>query len=239
MKTDSLAFTMVQNDVVILELWLKYYARFFDRLYVICNRTRENRQDDIKNLCEKYNAEYEIFHGSLGDSDQTLGVVKERQAMFLETCRWVLYTDCDEIVIADPRKGYKNIREFMKRYKGNKTHCVCFDVMQSEDERAIDYSLPYLSQRSYWAKNNTYNKPLLSKVALDWNPGLHKEREMSDDESKSLENMGLILIHLKYSDMSPIGDRDLGPTITSYAGDRIAENMKNREKIPDIIGKIF
>jgi len=234
MKT--IAYTMVQNDMVILQLWINYYKRFFDRLFVIGNATKDEYREHLDNLKKTHALDYEILPTFQSDSFQTVSVVREYSERFHKEYDWVLHSDCDEIVIADPRK-FKNLHDFMSRQRRRLTHCEGWDVIQMADEEAIDYARPYLAQRSHWARNTSYNKPLLAKRPIDWAAGCHKEHGMDDEESKSIENTGLYLLHLKYSDMS--AQRDFGPTLTSFHGDVLENAHDTREPIPENIRKIF
>lgn len=232
----NIAFTVVQNDMVILELWLSYYRQFFDRIHIIGNGTREQYRDYFDKLNAQEGVTAEILDLFYDDSDRTLGVVRERSDIFHKEHTWVLYSDCDEIVIPDPEK-YADLRDFMKKSPDIETYCEGYDIIQVEGEEAIDYNKPYLRQRSYWSRNESYNKPLLSRRPIYWVAGYHKEGDMSDDESKAIKDTGLYLLHLKYSDMS--SQRDFGPTITGVHGDVLAFAQENKLKIPEVIRSIF
>ena len=230
------AFTLVQNDMVILELWLKYYSKYFDDLYVIGNGTREDYKE-LDKLKEKYDFEFErvpLVHSS----EYTLPICKDKQVKLLEDHHWVLYSDCDEFIVADPKK-YRDLKAFMEAYPGEKCYCEGFNVLQMEDEQPISFAFKYLKQRKYFAKDLSYNKCLLSRVPLNWNVGCHKEIDIPDDISKAKADTGLFLLHLKYADLNYIKPRDLGPITTGLHHGVIAEGMKTKQEIPEEIRRLF
>ena len=226
------AFTLVQNDMVILNLWVSYYRRYFDRLHVVCNGTK----DEYTSYLDTQPFTYERVDGFAGNSDATVKIVRETQRKLLETYNWVLYSDCDEYVIADPEK-YEDLKDFMNKCPLDKTHCEGYEVLQDEDEKPIDYSKAYLAQRKYWFKDHSYNKPLLAKVPIDWNPGCHKEYEVADEDSKEIKDTGLFLVHLKFSDLE--AQRDFGPTKTVVQGNVLEAGRKEKQPIPEKIRSLF
>ena len=52
-KRKCAVFTIVMNDMVMLNLWVNYYKRYFDRLHIICNGTKESYYPVI----DKYNTD--------------------------------------------------------------------------------------------------------------------------------------------------------------------------------------
>ena len=230
------AFTLVQNDMVMLELWLKYYSKYFDDIFVIGNGTK-TEYEELQTLREKYKFEFERVTFA-PNSDLTLLICKGKQVKLLENHKWVLYSDCDEFVVADSKK-YKDLKDFMEKFDKDKVYCEAFNVLQMENEQSIDYSRPFLSQRKYWAKDIDYNKPLLAKVPLNWNPGCHKEVEIPDQDSKAMANTGLFMLHLRHADLNPRGNRDLGPIRTHPHPEKIMEGMKIKQEIPEEIRRLF
>lgn len=241
------AFTMVQNDMVILDLWTSYYSKYFDTLLVLGNGTKEEYGEHMDFLKTKYGIIYERLPAMwgesdfLGNSELTIIKIKEKQKELLETHEWVLYSDCDEYVVADPKK-YKDLKDFMQKYNGDKVYCEGMDVYQEEGQGAIDYSKPYLAQRGWWYKNRDYNKPLLAKVPLNWAPGCHSEEGgPAGNESRAIANTGLFLLHLKYSDLSPVNAdlRDFGPTLTGVNMDSVEKGKTEKGLIPKEVVKLF
>ena len=197
---------MVNNDMVILELWLSYYSKYFDYIYVLGNGTDES-YGDLEFLRDKYEFDFERIQ-FMGSLDQLLVRLSAKQVELLETYKWVLYGNCDELYITDGIK-YKNLKDLMNRTWKKMIASEGYEVIQNEDEGPIDYTKPYFDQRRYWFKNTTMNKINLSRVPLDWVLGHHKLSTMTDDESREIKDTGLYLAHLKHADMS--AQRHFGP----------------------------
>jgi len=229
-------YTIVFNDMVILELWLKYYSRWFDHLVVIGSGTKDMYKGEIKLLQKRYGFEFAPipFNDSIGE---LLTMVKDKQVELLKDHKWVLYTNCDEYLITDPKR-YKDLKELMNKTWKKYVHCEAFDVYQADDEDPIDYSKPYLKQRKYWFKNKSYNKVILSRVELDWSNGCHRPNFITSEESRELKNVGLYLVHLKYSDPNAAG-RDFGPYETTMEGDLLSKGMELKTLIPEELKEVF
>lgn len=233
----SAAFTLVQNDMVIMKLWLTYYHKYFDDLTIIGNGTKEIYDTHIAELQRTISFSFERTIGPATNSETTLGIVKEKQEALLKDHEWVLYSDCDEYVFANPRK-YKDLKDFMEKTKEDKVYCEAFEVFQAEDEEPIDYSEPYLKQRKFWFKNPSYNKPLLARVPINWVVGCHKEVDLSDSDSLAIKDTGLYLMHLKHSDLQAT-NRDFGPMTTNIQWDLVGAGKNDRLPIPAKIRRML
>ena len=228
-----LAYTVVQNDMILLDVWIRYYSRYFDKLHVLAYGTDPKYLVHLDILKKTRNLDYDYFEDTVKEhplqADITINTVREHQRKFLGENEWVLYSNIDEFLIADPKR-FSDLNDIMKNHGGNWIHAVAYDVIQTHDEGPLDYRLPILKQRSTWRKNIHYNKILLSRVPLDWNAGTHQISGVSDNESKELHNIGLILVHLKHADRdSKI--RDLGPHVTSNWD----QPDTSKEPIPEFI----
>lgn len=192
------AFTRVLDDKEKLELWLSYYSKYFEDLYVIGYGT-------IGNFAELNNKYPFTFTQMARDSTATGGMhsynslytMKSKQRELLKNHEWVLYSDCDEFILVDYTQ-YKDLKDFMMRSREQQTFCEGYEIYQTDDEAGIDYTKPILVQRKYWWRdaNGSYNKPLLSRIESDWTFGFHKLAHMTDEEVISIEKTGLYLIHL-------------------------------------------
>ena len=243
MKT--IAYTMVQNDMKMLELWARYYSKYFDNLYVVCWNTKPKYKPYLDKLSKKYRMEYDDMGSEeeiirYGNILGTRIYLQKKQVEFLANPNeydWVLYTNVDEILA--PNKRYKNLKDLMKRSSRNWIACGGYEVIQVDGEGPIDYSRPYFKQRKYWIKNPNYNKILLSKVPLDWVNGMHKLAQMTDNESTGSKNTGLYLIHLKHADLNPKRKRDFGPYRTNLDPNIMEHWLDRKRKIPEYIRRLI
>lgn len=222
--------------MVILKLWMDYYVKYFDKLFVIGNYTREDHVASLEEFQRAYPMDFYILPSGLGTSEHTLSEVKERMGNFLKEYDWVLYTDCDEIVVTDPKR-YTDLKDLMNRTTKRKIFCEGYDIIQAQEEGPIDYDKPYLAQRKYWSKNVSYNKPVMGREMINWNPGFHKEYDMDDNDSKAIVDTGVYLLHLKYADLG--AERDFGPIRTGLHGDDLERALETKEIIPTVISTAF
>jgi hypothetical protein len=231
----ALAYTFWMNDLIVLDMWLKYYSKYFDKLHIMCCGTKDGyiRQLDERKL--KYNLTYERLSESICNPSSANEEIKKRQVEFLNDFEWVLFSCCDEIVCADPRK-YKDISKLMRKTRKRTIPCEAFEIFWQKDEPVLDYSKPLLKQRKYWVKNINYNKTILSKDPLNWNDGQHQVRNKDGNEgekSKLFKNTGLYLLHFKWADS--MDNRDLGP-FKSLGGKGFLD--KDKEEIPTWIKEV-
>ena len=226
-KEKNAAFTVVNNDMVILELWLSYYSRYFDHLYVLGNGT-DDSYGELKPLKEKYDFEFERVQ-FIDSLDQLLIRLSEKQVELLNIYKWVLYGNCDEFYITDGIK-YKDLKDMMDRTWKKQIGSEGYEVIQVDGEGPLDYTKPIFEQRKYWFKNTTMNKISISRVPLDWVLGHHKLSTMTDDESRDIKDTGLYLVHLKHADMS--AQRHFGPYLREFEMNLVNVGMENKELIP-------
>ena len=190
------AMVRIFNDMRKLEMWLSYYSKYFDDLYVFACLTEAGATDA---LAKKY--KFELIGAPEMYSIPAHVQVWEKQVELLGDHDWVLYADSDEYVI--PTKRYKDLRDFMEQNKEQQTHCMGYEVFMDDGEKLIDYGKPpVLKQRKYWYGDITgsYNKPALSRIKSNWVVGFHKLQEMSDMEVKEVKRTNLYLVHLKHID---------------------------------------
>ena len=128
-----------------------------------------------------------------------LSFMSEKQVELLKDYDWVLHTDLDEFIIADPLK-YEDLKDFMSKTQSKQTFCEGYEIFKRIGQPPLDYSKPILEQRKYWwrDKSGSYNKPLLSRIPTRWVHGFHYIDVMSSDEVKAIKNTGLYLVHLKH-----------------------------------------
>lgn len=196
-KKRTVAMCRFKGDNTKLELWLSYYSKYFDELYVIGCQVSES---DVSDLKKKYPFNF-IYTDAIIYDLGAHQIVFNQQKELLKDHEWVLHADIDEFVVPT---GYANLKSFMRYSKKDQTFCEGFQVFKSQDEGTLDYTKPILQQRKYWFKDTgaSYNKPCLSRVVSDWTIGFHKINSMEDGAVRNIQNTGLILIHLKYADLT-------------------------------------
>jgi hypothetical protein len=231
-------FTMWQNDLVALDLWLKYYSKYFDRMLVLLNGTKGEYHAFLDERKKEYMMDYIVLPEFVGDAGVARGVVDKYQRELLKSNKWVLYTNCDEIIATKP-SVYKNLKYLMYICKQEWVACEGYEIVQTEGDAPLDYSKPIMPQRKHWIKNFNMNKIVLSRIPLEWNEGQHQITGIVNEDSKSIADTGLYLIHLKHADLTPIQPRDFGPMTTStndYVMTQIKEALL---EIPDWVNDLI
>lgn len=226
----TIAFTWVYNDMIALELWAKYYSRYFDELLVLCCGTKPKYGEKLKELEEKYHLKSEKLEANEYDPGDANRLICKKQQGLLKDHQWVLYSNCDEIVTTRPDK-YEDLRDFMIRSKKKWEWCIGYEILKEEDESWLDYTKPILRQRRSWLKNPAMNKVLLSRVPLSWNAGQHQIEETKTKPPIKMRNYGLYLLHLKHTDYNA-PNRDYVPSqrpMFAY----VIENWKWKGPIPE------
>lgn len=229
----NIAFTWVWNDMVILELWCKYYSRYFEELLVLCCGTKPEYDAKLAEFKEKYNLTAEKLEGSAEANSEVAKcreIVMGKQQELLKDHKWVLFSNCDEIITTNPAK-YKDLNDFMKRTRNNWEWCIGYEILQEPGEPHIDFTKPVLRQRTSWLKNPAMNKVILSKIPLSWNDGFHQIEETKGIDPLKMKDRGLWLLHLKHIDFDAEG-RDWNTSIRPRFG-YVMETFASRVPIPE------
>jgi hypothetical protein len=150
----SAVFTIQHDEDFYLPIWLKYYQQNFDNqdIYVIshnCTNLTESIlvEAESKGVNVVRVSTDEIFnHAWLTD------LVHFWQRKLLEDYQYVLFTDCDELVVPVGR----SLREFIDNAFDMAYRCVGFDVVKDKI-----------------CRNGDYDKTLLSSVPLTYVYGYH------------------------------------------------------------------
>lgn len=230
------AFTWVWNDMIALELWCKYYSRYFEDLLVLCCATDPKYDSTLARFKEQYNLTAERLERQEYDVTSSMIVVRAKQAELLQTHEWVMFSNCDEIVATDPA-FYKDLKEFMDKCEKDWEWCLGYEVCQEPEESHLDMNQPILKQRTTWLKNPYNNKVLIGRVPLSWNEGLQQIVETTNIEIGGMENHGLILVHLKHADYYAPG-RDLIPNVRPRYG-YVMEKFASREPMPEWVREVI
>jgi len=182
---------MVKNDNAFLPIWLKYYSKFFgrDNIYVLDHESSDGSTDNIDAFCKK-----EIVHHPYFSDTWKVGTIMARQKELLKDHEYVIFTDCDECLAPDPEK-FRDLEDFIIKADKNAYRCKGYEIYHSKDEPSIDLGRPLLRQRKYWYPCLHWNKPLISRIPLNWIPGFHKTRDLEIAVTEDL-----LLIHLNRID---------------------------------------
>ncbi len=185
------AITMVYNEAAILPIWARHYARQVgsDHCYVV-----DHGSTDRLDLPPGMNVLR--LPRSPHDDARRAAFISTLTAGLLGYYDWVLYTDVDELVLADPDR-FKDLPSFCASLGTTDTvTAIGFDVQHVPDlEAALEVARPIGSQRGWVRFTSAMCKPVLTRQKLNWSPGFH----CSD---QGLAFGGLYLFHLHWADLS-------------------------------------
>ena len=236
---DRAVFTSVKKDKY-FPLWIKYYSRFFEDIYVIDN---EPNVTDIY-LQQASDAEFKFTIINDDNPEYNLErwnrVIREQQVKLLEDYKWVLYTDADEIIVPDPDK-YKNLGDYIDQCDKEYVFCTGVNVLQmynepdatESDEPALNITQPILKQRKYGWYESGWNKPLLSRIPLAWQHGMHNIKDMPSDVLTTLNDPKLILFHLKQADWEIHATRIAGSLSNEKGPEWFYKGHDQKQLIPE------
>ena len=182
------AVTMSYNEAAYLPVWAKHYARQVgaDHCYVVDHGSTEplalpqgvnviriprSPHDDLKRA---------LFISSLVEG-------------LLEYYEWVVYTDVDELVLADPAR-YRDLPSFCQHVQNDTVTAIGLDVQQVPLlEPAMDTRRSLGAQRGWVRFTSAMCKPVLTRKPLVWSPGFHSA-------DTTLNFSSLYLFHLHWAD---------------------------------------
>ncbi len=185
------AFTMAYNEPVFLALWKAHYGQQLglENLFCIDHGSDDGSTENIGISVLR------LPRGKL-DEDQRAAFVSRFHASLLTYYDVVIFTDCDEFLVPDPRL-YAGLRDFVERKCVTVVTAVGVNVVHAPDQEApIDLSRPFFSQRRFGRFHGSYCKTLISRMPITWGPGFHGCNFVQNVD------MGLYLFHLKYMDLS-------------------------------------
>ena len=184
------AITMVYNEGAQLRRWLRHYGRQFgpSNLLVLDHGSDDGSTHDMGGAGRITLPRVEY------DNNQRSGFINEQQHSLFRYYDAVLYTDCDELIVADPRQ-YSGLTDYFGRMQSDCARPVGLELFQDEiPGRRLMEDVPLSLQRQYCRFVVGMCKPLLARAPVHWIPGFHScDKRVPIDPS-------LFLFHTKYAD---------------------------------------
>lgn len=190
------AITMVYNESKNLPRWISYYSSQLGlkNLYLLDN---ESSDDSVKS---DLGCSIVRVPRSDGFSDtKRARFVSSFVAGLLNYYDVVIYSDCDEFLIANPNK-YSGLREFFEKNPAPYFTCLGMNLIHIRNVEPSLGSGRVLSQRRHVVFSHAMCKTLATRVPINWAGGFH-----SCNFKPSCGD--LLLIHTKSADFDEFKSR--------------------------------
>jgi hypothetical protein len=186
----TIAMTMVYNEGHMLRRWISHYGRHLGlhNLLVIDHGSDDGSTDDLGSV-GRINLPRSPF-----DDGQRAEFINNLQRNLFMYFGAVIYTDCDEFLVPDPRR-FSSLQDYIGQLEADCVRPVGVNLLHIRDvEHPLRPDQGLLLQRSYCHFSTQESKPLIAKKPVVWQPGFHHCNE------KALLDPSLILIHAKLAD---------------------------------------
>lgn len=225
------AFTTVYNESIFLPIWLKYYGRSLgaENLFVLDHGSTDGSTNGIE-----VTPTLRLPRIGRQDEDERAIFISRFQAVLLQYYDVVIFSDADEFLVPDP-DHFSDLRAFIEQWHGDYVNAVGLNVTHVPDiEPSIDLSQPILRQRRYAEFSGPFCKPLISRIPLRWDAGMHK-----CDHAPAIDPR-LFLFHLKLFDVSMLSKRQSGqPIVWSENAIRKHHGIQHRQEVDELISSTF
>ncbi len=193
MKAPLAVVTMVYNEPVFLPVWLRHYAR--EAGAANCFVLDHGSDDGSTEAALLGQAGALRIPRSPQDDTRRCGFVSDFCASLLNWYEAVIYTDVDELLVADPVVHRSLVGLASGLGPDAVVTAVGFDVIHVPDEEpALDWGRPVTLQRDWLRTSSAMCKPVLIRRRVAWAPGFH----CIDD----VPRFGpVFLFHLRYADL--------------------------------------
>lgn len=162
------AVTMVYNEPVMLPWWLRHYSRQVGerQCYVI------DHDSDDGSTATVGGANLIRIPRFPPDETRRAEFVSDFCASLLRWYDWVIYSDVDEMLVADPAR-YASLADYCAGHHAEVVTAFGVNVLHRFQEPPIDPDRPLLGQRHWVFAVASMSKPLLTRVPTRWAAGFH------------------------------------------------------------------
>jgi glycosyltransferase involved in cell wall biosynthesis len=184
------AITNVYNERFNLPIWLRHYGQQvgIENCIVVDDGTDDGSTNDIGD------ANYIRVPRTTFDDANRAELISGLATALLRKYDAVIYSDADELLVADPRR-FTNLVEFCKSMTGPAATAVGLNLLHNlNHEGFLSNDTEILHQRSHVQFVSPMCKTLIVREAPNWGGGFHSSKfkpAFSD----------LFLFHLRYVDL--------------------------------------
>jgi len=169
------AITMARNDEFFLNRWAAYYGKLLgeENLYIYLDGKDQTAPDGAG----KANVEIVEKKGFMvvDAEKKRLSFLSDRAAELLEKYDLVIGCDADEFLVADPSLKL-SLPQYLSQIKiKTSASALGLDFGQHlKEEKPLDKSKPFLSQREYALLSSRYTKTIIIAKKVRWGSGFHR-----------------------------------------------------------------
>jgi Glycosyl transferase family 2 len=206
--------TMVYNEQIFLPSWLAYYGAQtgLQHCYVVDHGSTDGSTADLGD------ANRIFVPRSPFDDAKRADFISGLCSSLLQYYDFVIYSDVDEIIVADPLK-WRSLPDCLGA-AGEVTTCIGFNVIhKTPSETTLRWDAPILAQRRYVMPLAAMCKPLLSRRPIHWTPGFHSY-------DGPLNFNALFLFHLAYADTELALQRQAKRRTHEFSSERMASHHR-------------
>ena len=191
------ALTMARNEADLLPRWLSYYGGQigFENLIVLDDNSDDGSTDNLP--CTRLRVPPAPWHAPWAPT--RLRLVNGISCGLLACYEAVIFTDVDELVVPDPAH-YGGLLDYVAANRDRQVIApLALNVLHNADvEPALKPGQPVLAQRRFVKFADGMCKPLIKRVAADWDGAFHAINARFDIDRD------LLMLHLKYGDVGTL-----------------------------------
>jgi predicted MPP superfamily phosphohydrolase len=191
------------SESLYLPLWEKYYAPFFDHM-------------------ERIVVTKQVYW----DFPRVVQLINNKLDALLQSYDMVAVTDVDEFIVPNMQK-YDGLGDYMDKMTFTTVRPLGYNIIEMPNNKILDIKRKITTQRKYWQRDSLYDKPVITKVPIVYNPGKHRcnlESVPQDDD--------LRLFHLRDADLDYLVHGS--GIVRSY---QFLERIKQRQALAEPIPK--
>ncbi len=231
--------TIARDEGVRLPKWLRYYRKHFkpSDIFVLDHASEDLRCLAAAGTCNRVPIANEVGRSHLAKDRRDLtfdhhwlrDVVSRFHTFLLCSYDRVVFVEVDEYLVPSSSSYPAGLAEFLEKVDSPKIRATGFELLHSEGEPALNWSKPFLSQRSLWAHSHLYSKPCVNAVTPMWELGFHQD--LGDPYQPSSPH--LFLVHTHRADLDEVRERHQRAVSTHWSESDLAAGRGGNSRVLD------